>query len=306
MTTPSPGLDAVLAAARNAGVADPSAAIAQANASLPASARNELPVPTWHVPTLGGKGTFGSTQAPATGVSENQLQGEGAYFGGVPFKAAPGHTSPFTDKPGLRGQTDVTRDILRMSGDERDALGQKLVDAGMLTIGYTRDQLETAWGNLVQRAADYHQANPDTNLTPEDMISQYGSAGKGPTVKDVVNTTAQLSSATQARALLESMLTQSLGRAPTGKEADDFQAALNDAQTKNPVVQHITSTYDAANNETNRSTTQTGGLDASGFADRYAKTGANTAEYRSYQAATTYYAALQQAMGAAAPVQTLR
>lgn len=205
----------------------------------------------------------------------------------------------------IRDAEDVQRDVRRMSGSELDALARKLVDAGVLEEDYTRLDLEKAWENLVGLASDWYLANPDSILTPEDMIDLYGGPnGRGlaggakskPSVRTVVDKQVDLSSADDARAMLERMLYEHLGRRPTGREADDFQAALNEAQRKNPATVTTTTNYDAEGYKTGSSATRSGGFDAGAFAESYAREGDNEKEYAQYQAATTYFDALMAAI----------
>jgi hypothetical protein len=200
----------------------------------------------------------------------------------------------------LRPQSAAYLDVMRMSDDDLLALGKRLVDAGLLRSNWTRDDIEAAWTKLVDKAAQRHQANPNSDLTPEDMIDLYGGNGtlsSGPNVSTVVTKDVQISDANTARSLLENMLTDALGRAPTGKEADDFQSALNEAQTKNPAITSTSTSYDAAGNETGRTNTSSGGVDTGAFTQQYRDTSVdNTKEYASYQAATTHSNALVQAI----------
>lgn len=202
---------------------------------------------------------------------------------------------------GARSVDDVKSDIYRMSDDQREALGRRLVASGALEEGYTRLDLEAAWKSLVELAADYHDARPDTDLTPDDMISLYGDEGGGfgankAGVRTMVERGVDLTSAVDARALLERVLYEHLGRRPTGKEADDFQSSLNDAQRKNPVVSSTTTTTNAKGEVTDRSGTSSGGFQPGNYADRYARTGENEEEFKHYQAATTYTNALMDAI----------
>lgn len=206
-----------------------------------------------------------------------------------------------------RTQSQVTADVLRMSDADLDALRQRLINAGLLPQGTTaRADVEQAWGKLVQRAADWHAANPNSSLTPEDMIDIYGNSGGskgGATTENYVTKKIQLSDPFTARALLANVLTTALGRNPTGKEQDDFQAALNAAQYANPEVTTQTIDNSPANLDPNgmgyknTSTTVTGGVNPNDFANEYAtKNVDQSAEYRNYQAATTYAPALLQAI----------
>lgn len=207
----------------------------------------------------------------------------------------------------VRPRADVYLDVQRFTDAELDTLARRLVGAGLLTEAEVsnRAAIEKAWTDLVDKSAVYHSANPTTNLTPEDMIDLYGNGGTPghPKITEVVNREVNIASADQARGLLEAMMHDALGRAPTGREADDFQAALNDAQTKNPAITTQSVSYDAAGNPTTN-TTKSGGLDAQGFAKDYAQS-ENHDEYAAYQSATTYYRALLDAISSPVPIPRL-
>lgn len=200
-----------------------------------------------------------------------------------------------TDRTVKRQLADVTLDAMRMSDSELDALGKRLQDAGLIPKGAvpSRGDLESAWGDLVKQAAVYHQANPASNLTPEDMIDLYG----GQRLIDSKKTAPTLESAEGARTMLTNMMSTSLGRDPTTKEADDFQAALN-AALANPSLAPTASTVDP--------TTGNMTLNESDFANKYNREHIqNSDEYGHYQAATTYYNALLDAIKSPVPLTTL-
>lgn len=233
-----------------------------------------------------------------------------SLFGQVPVGTTVTATNSTRDAEGkaiaARTVSDVTMDILRMNENERATLGQKLVDGGFLQDNYSRTELEKVWGTLVGLAADWHDANPTTDLTPEDMIDLYGYKNGGldsskPSVRTVVSKDRDLSSPLEARNLLEQMMFTHLGRAPTAAEADDFQAALNSAQSKNPLVTTSTTNYDSAGRVTGNETDRTGGMSAAA-AEQFAKNDVvgdrnPDSEYGRYQMATTYTNALMRAMG---------
>jgi hypothetical protein len=202
----------------------------------------------------------------------------------------------------LRNADDVYLDLLRMSPEQFATIAQQMVDAGMLDENPTREQVESVWKNLIGKAADYHDANPNSMLTPIDMLKLYGvdkDNPQSPKISEVVSRTRDLSSNSDARALLARAATDALGRRPTQKEIDDLQVALNDAQTKNPVVTTTRTTLDASGDAKSQDTTRTGGVDASAITDKFVRGGDNpdpNSEYGQYQAASTYYNALLQAL----------
>lgn len=180
--------------------------------------------------------------------------------------------------------SDLARvDILKWSEQERDALAQRLVEAGALPPEHTLLDLRQAWEQMVDYAEDYHTAGIE--LTPWDMIGIYGSGGNS--AKQTIQRQARVSDPDEARRVLTSAMGSALGRKPTEAELDDFQASLNEAQRAAPVVTTTSSKTDFSGNTVIDSVSE-GGIDVSGYTDEYAESGDNEKEYGAYQAATTY------------------
>lgn len=268
-----------------------------------------------HIPAPSVATTFSSTDpmvpSRTFGTSPGYGNESGALFqSGAAFSdARDSYTAGKGTSPGIdttRPSSQVYMDVKRMSDQDLEALGTRLVSAGALAPGWTRADIEKEWGTLVGYAADWHTANPTSNLTPEDMIDlYYGSGANGgqpaSTVQNYVTSKIDLSDPYTARALISNALQDALGRKPSGKEADDFQAALNAAQTASPTITNQTINTSPANLDPNgmgyknTQTTVSGGVNANDFAQQYeANNLAQTAEYKHYQAATTYYNALLQ------------
>jgi hypothetical protein len=275
----------------------------------------------------GSTSTKAVTLVPAyripTAAHPNDPTGE-ALSGGLSEHSALGVTAPPKAAPTLRDSDDVKLDINRMTDTQLEALGERLVQANLLPDDWAlsggRDALEKVWGTLVDRAAAYNTANgPGTQtdpndksaavtgslLTPEDMIDLYSGqspAGKNqgssaPSTSTSINY-GQTLTADGARRMLTTMMKGALGRAPTDKETDDFQAALNAAQANNPTTTTDVTVKDARGNDvTTRHST--GGFDAQDFQAGYTKDKLQGSdEYKHYQAATTYYQALIDAVSA--------
>lgn len=202
--------------------------------------------------------------------------------------------------PDLMSTDQAVGKFYTMSESERDRLRTKMIGAGMLDEDATFDETVAAWAKVVDRAADWQSFAPDKGYTPEDIIDlQFGGpdgSPAAPRTKTVVENQRTLTSNDDARALLRNMMRRDLGRTPSEKEVDDFQAKLNEAQTKNPYTRTTTTTYGADGSATGSETTTTGGIDEGGFADSYLENTDPESEYGRYQAATTYFNALMQAI----------
>lgn len=252
----------------------------------------------------------------------------------VPWKGPHGHRSTHV----LRDADAVSAEALKMPAAQATKLAGQMQAVGLLDEGpVTRVDFEKAWDHLVGLALRWHGANPKSMLTPYDMLDLYygdggshqdgakvpgpfsghGVASKVPKASKVVTRELTLATNDDARSLLGNMLTRELGRRPSAKEVDNFQAALNEAQTKNPFVttqatgraglgprgeSQDTQTFDQNGKPMGSatSTTKTGGVDPQQFADRYFQQhyqeGGLDSEYGAYQAATTYMSALMQAL----------
>lgn len=175
--------------------------------------------------------------------------------------------------------------------DKLQALGDRMVRAGMISV-VTRENVEGTWDKLVDKAAARYAANPDSALTPEDMIAlNGGGAGingpEGLSTKTTVNRQTVLSSNDDARTVIGQLMHSALGRPPTPQEVDDFQVALNDAQRKNPQVTTSTTGPGGTTSTTTGGDTYTQAGEQAAGAQYIDKDKALMKEYAHYQAATT-------------------
>lgn len=215
----------------------------------------------------------------------------------------------FDEGSTLRDERDVYLDLQRMTESELAQLAKQMVAAGLLDEDFKREDVEKAWDFLIAKAADYHEANPNSLMTPVDMLELYGAGGaaalgstgtaQAAKIQEVISRSRDLTSNTEARALLTRAATDALGRRPTAKEIDDLQVALNSAQTKNPVTTTTRTSLGAGGDVRSQDQTQTGGVNADAFTDKWVRGGDKPSldsEYGAYQAASTYYNALMQAI----------
>lgn len=195
-------------------------------------------------------------------------------------------------------------------------IADKLQDAGLLPPGaVTQSDVWRIYQNIAAEAAiKYKSVNADMptfirNQIPlptlDDILDGYAKhpiggdqSGKGlPDKYSITNTQAEpLTDPEEASQLLEDVLTERLGRAPTEAESAAFLAALNAKQRQNPTSTTTTYTKDPASGQYNTSSTTTGGVNEDAFADQWGDTH-NEAEAGAYQMATTYFDALLGALG---------
>lgn len=180
------------------------------------------------------------------------------------------------------------------------------------------------WQRLVNRAAQaFSTTDPNTGhitpMTPFEVLALDKQAGAQPngtqtpldvtgtgfTGQRVVDKTKTVSDISEGALWtnLNNSMTQLLGRAPTTQELRDFAYRVNQLAAANPEVQKTIGTY------VNGKLTGANTVDQQGFnpstsimkegvqeqANLYAK---EQPDYGAYQAASTYYNATQQAVGA--------
>lgn len=181
------------------------------------------------------------------------------------------------------------------------ALAQKLTTAGFLpSASADRDTVWDAYRRVLMEAGQRYNADPTKAPTVEQILNKYmkspvGDAGDTKP-KNYTQISGQLSDPTQADELLTQTLTDRLGRAPTEAEKHGFLGALNAAQRSNP--QKTGYTLDEKTGQYNESWTS-GGVDTGGFTSSYVDDDpALKKEQGAYQMATTYFGALEQALGA--------
>jgi len=220
------------------------------------------------------------------------------YMGGVdraqqldPITGAPKPYKPVkvTPKPAATLDAAVLQ-IYTWTDQQRADLARRLVAAGMLSPEEAADRMaiEAAWEKMVKQAAQYYAAGK-TDVTPMDIISLYagrniltgetGAASPKKTIQKQVN----LTNPDDARALLNGMLSNTLGRRATDEEIDGFMEGLHGTQRANPYV--TTTTTDPAAGTS--SSVTSGGVDPRGYAEQYAEGDEFGEEHATYQAAAT-------------------
>lgn len=202
------------------------------------------------------------------------------------------------------------------------------------------DDVEKIWKEAVGRASDsYMTSGGKKKMSPWDILDLYSPAGgkdglpgKGGSGDNSVdpfpwrgNSFTETSTTEhiqemgpeQARGILTNALTDALGRAPTQEEIEDFASRANAIVSANPQRSETTSTYEWDDDASldNEGQTQ-GGYRQTGSSTREVGPSAEEVaamvqneamddsmenpEYGAYQASTTYYNALLQAI--ASPV----
>lgn len=174
---------------------------------------------------------------------------------------------------------------------------------------YGKGRWDPSWiPKFYKRAADasaYAYANAGQKLTPLDMFDSIlqgqpgktsagtgargggGGGGIGVTESMQVASSVNLTDPSSARKLVDTALTNYLGRAATAQEQEVFQKALNMQERQSPTVTTQQSRTSAGGGQSmTKSMTETqGGFNPSTFAEEFARGQQGSGEY---QAATTY------------------
>jgi hypothetical protein len=215
-----------------------------------------------NVPPGGGMTAGPTTEPPVLWGYEQVRQQLAREPGGAGEGRAPA-LGPAVKAPKWKTADEATLDIYTWSDRQLDNLGNRLVNAGLLSKDYSRADLITAWGGLVKQSQAFTAAGKPR--TPWDVISWMGSGQSGPAEpKTRIEKQINISGPEQARAILRDVLSARIGRMVSEDEVDDFQAGLNQMQRANPLIN--TTTYD----DGQATTTTTGGVDPQEFADQYA------------------------------------
>ena len=163
----------------------------------------------------------------------------------------------------------------------------------------SQKEIKDAWDNDVVSAAALSKATGQamspfnmrlmTNDRNESYLAQLNSAGSGsgaymgPTRTVENRTNVNLSDPSQSRSLLESAMTQYLGRRPRDDERNEFIKSLNYQQTNNPqtsrtVTKSSGRSLGDANRKVSSDSVNSSGLDSRQIAKEYAMSRSDFAE----------------------------
>ena len=187
----------------------------------------------------------------------------------------------------------------------RDGVQKRFVDLllrnGIIARGdYTWDDIEGWWQKAVTGAANAYK-HGGKKVTPYEWLELWhGSGVAGGAAaedRDQVQKDYTEVDDLDARAAAEDTYSQLMGRAPKGRESDAVREMLNAYAKAHP---SITRSHTQKDGDVTRRTS--GGMSAAG-AQQIVEDGVKAKPgYAEYQSATTYFNALQQALGATADV----
>lgn len=200
---------------------------------------------------------------------------------------------------------------------QQDFIAQATL-SGLIQQGEGLLEASRAWKTLVTEAAIYNDAGQ--KISPWDIMSTYvsahGGAGAwvlqgdfevntatgerryvGPQFKTTTDSRVDLTDPATAQAIATQVFQQAMGRNPGKGELEAFASALRKAEKAHPLVSTTTTEFDMTTGEAiGRDTTTSGGMTAEARAMIGQNQAKKDSEYGAYQAATTYYGALEQAV----------
>lgn len=283
-------------------------------------------------PTSGGLPVFdpGSTgaapstqgktkaQTPANAVGSNDVAGGSApmvFWGTTPTNKPKG---PYVGKPpddivgkafaqlGVgQEQTKTLQEAVNawytMSDADQQAFAQKAYRLGLISDPHNFQQAFGQWQETVRLASNYYMA-ANKKVTPWQALdilggSTMGGAGAGgPKTQTGTSTSVHVPTVEDAHVLTKQLFQSLMGRDPTGAELDQYASMVTAYARKHPDKTTTTTTTDGKGNSTSTSSSS-GGVSEAAMQDTLAEQAKADPEYGAYQAATTYYNALLQAIG---------
>lgn len=257
--------------------------------------------------------TSGTTQNPNVYLGRKPGTIAAPGQAGAAGVGVTGYSNRYDIKTGHIGHVDDIQDydtasasIYSWPEEERNQLAKRLYNAGILEDPTDMKALASLWADATyQTGMMYTQSGGKTKLTPLQYLSQKietsiaGGFGAPNVPKTTTNRSTQivLPDKSDAQASVSTLFQESLGRAPTDDEMDRYVSMMMASYKKNPATTTTTTTTDKTGNSTSKSTT-TGQYNPA--EDLKNKAQADP-EWGAYQAATTYFNAMQSAL--AAPAQ---
>lgn len=191
--------------------------------------------------------------------------------------------------------------------DERAQWGKRLYGAGVIKDPHDFNSMLDAWKYAVGQTAAFNASGRD-KLTPwafMDMLEKQGAYGDAlkarqeatqPRTTTSSNTAYNIPSKSDAQAAIRTLFKEQLGRDPEDGEMDRYTSMLISKFKANP-ASTTTTTTTQPNGDSSSTSTSKSGFNPAGYLEDKAQA---DPEWGAYQAATTYFNALQGAIGAPA------
>lgn len=236
-------------------------------------------------------------------------------MGTTTLPGAPGTADPTQYQvEGVTGETSKAQTVTRAlnqpylwEDEELDEAMKKMQQAGLDVK--TFEDVNSVWKGLVERAAiTFSASEGEKKVTPWDVLDMVkretkseGVDGEGGedenfTVKST-NRSIQDISEGEAWSVLQSNLSRMLGRDPGDDEIRDFAFRMNQLAAKNPAISKTVSRYKDGRLASSNTTEVDSGFTGDDMLKAAYDSAQQDSEYAEYQGATTYFNALQSALG---------
>jgi hypothetical protein len=190
----------------------------------------------------------------------------------------------------------------------REGISQKMFKAGLVSDPTDWNAVNNAWANVVQDAGlRYAMSGGKSKITPyqmlDIMVGVSGDLKKNAAPKTTTQSTTSFSNnvidAKTADSLVRAIYHDQIGRDPTPNELATYRVMVTGYTKANPskTTTNTTQTTDGMGNVTqNVHSDSSGGWTQAGVQEQVLGKTRQDPEYGAYQAATTYYNALQDLM----------
>jgi hypothetical protein len=191
--------------------------------------------------------------------------------------------------------------------DIYDIIRNYMVNTKLVSKNGSFTSVENVWKTIYTNTALTNLRNKGkAQITPYDYLLQLGQrslksgsgapgggggGGGGGGTTSQTQRSVNISSAKDAKALINQSFQQSVGRDATDDEIKQFRSALNAEEKKNPSITKTTQTVSGSNVSTTNQTT--GGMDRGAYA---LEQGQKASDYAEFQTETTYMDALMRAI----------
>lgn len=204
--------------------------------------------------------------------------------------------------------TDSINQSALWDKDYRQAIALKMYKAGMISDPSKWEQVQSAWATVVQDAGlRYAMSGGKDKVTPfqmlDIMVGVAGDLGQSTgttypktTTHSTTNFSKNVIDGETADALVRAIYHDQVGRDPSANELSTYRVMVTGYTRDHPTKTSstTTSTVDADGNVDESTTSNSsGGWSNQGVQDQVLQKTRKDPEYGAYQAATTYYNALQ-------------
>lgn len=196
-------------------------------------------------------------------------------------------------------------DIYSWSDEERAQWGKRLYGAGVIEDPADWAGMTKAWSYAVDQTAGFN-AGGKPNMTPWsfiDLLEQQGAFDKNleerkKATEPRTSTSTSINAIptrSDADAAIKTLFREQLGRDPEDGELDRYASMMLSKMRANPGSSTTVSTTDPVTGNSTSRSTSVGGFNPTSMLEDKVKA---DPEWGAYQAATTYFNALQGALGA--------